>query len=198
MFPDFLKTKEKLQKMLDYEMQKARLFHMGPLAVVPESTIFEGNKTVVVREDDSIDEENLKSIAVKLEVKFDEVEKMNHEMVLDKINRAAEEMAGKLKTLSFEQIGKAAEEVGNVASAGGKPFSIDLFFEMLEKIHIDFDEAGNPSQLMCPVNPQLFPSIAETISQAKADPANDRRYEAIIERKREEWRVRESNRKLVG
>ena len=51
---------------------------------------------------------------------------------------------------------------------------------------------------MCPVNPKLFPSIAETISQAKADPANDRRFEAIIERKREEWRVRESNRKLVG
>lgn len=184
--------------MLDYEIQKARLFHMGPLAVVPESMIFEGNKTVVVREDGSVDEESLESIAVKLEVKFDEVEQMNHEIVLDKINRTTEKMAGKLKKLAFEQIGKAAEEIGNVVSADGKPFSIDLLFEMLEKIHIDFDEAGNPSHLMCPVNPKLFPSIAKIISQAKADPANDRRYEAIIERKREEWRVRESNRKLVG
>ena len=198
MFPDFLKTKEKLQKMLDQEMKKARLFHMGPLAVVPESMIFEGDKTVVVREDGSIDEENLESTTVKLEVKFEEVEKMNHEMVLDKINRAAEEMASKMAKLFYERLTESADEVGNVISAGGEPFSIDLFFEMLEKIHIDFDEAGNPSQLMCPVNPKLFPSIAETISQAKADPANDRRFEAIIERKREEWRVRESNRKLVG
>ena len=198
MFPDFLKTKEKLQKMLDQEMKKARLFHMGPLAVVPESMIFEGDKTVVVREDGSIDEKNLESTTVKLEVKFEEVEKMNHEMVLDKINRAAEEMASKMAKLFYERLTESADEVGNVISAGGEPFSIDLFFEMLEKIHIDFDEAGNPSQLMCPVNPKLFPSIAETISQAKADPANDRRFEAIIERKREEWRVRESNRKLVG
>ena len=198
MFPDFLKTKEKLQKMLDQEMKKTRLFHMGPLAVVPESMIFEGDKTVVVREDGSIDEENLESTTVKLEVKFEEVEKMNHEMVLDKINRAAEEMASKMAKLFYERLTESADEVGNVISAGGEPFSIDLFFEMLEKIHIDFDEAGNPSQLMCPVNPKLFPSIAETISQAKADPANDRRFEAIIERKREEWRVRESNRKLVG
>ena len=198
MFPDFLKTKEKLQKMLDQEMKKARLFHMGPLAVVPESMIFEGDKTVVVREDGSIDEENLESTTVKLEVKFEEVEKMNHEMVLDKINRAAEEMVSKMAKLFYERLTESADEVGNVISAGGEPFSIDLFFEMLEKIHIDFDEAGNPSQLMCPVNPKLFPSIAETISQAKADPANDRRFEAIIERKREEWRVRESNRKLVG
>jgi hypothetical protein len=198
MFPDFLKTKENLQKMLDQEMKKARLFHMGPLAVVPESMIFEGDKTVVVREDGSIDEKNLESTTVKLEVKFEEVEKMNHEMVLDKINRAAEEMASKMAKLFYERLTESADEVGNVISAGGEPFSIDLFFEMLEKIHIDFDEAGNPSQLMCPVNPKLLPSIAETISQAKADPANDRRFEAIIERKREEWRVRESNRKLVG
>ena len=56
MFPDFLKTKEKLQKMLDGEMQKARLRHMGPLANVRASMIFEGSKTVVVREDNSIDE----------------------------------------------------------------------------------------------------------------------------------------------
>jgi hypothetical protein len=198
MFPDFLKTKENLQKMLDQEMKKARLLHMGPLANVPESMIFEGDKTVVVREDGSIDEENLESTTVKLEVKFEEVEKMNHEMVLDKINRAAEEMASKMAKLFYERLTESAEEVGNVVSAGGEPFSIDLFFEMLEKIHVDFDEEGNPIQLMCPVNPKLLPSIAETISQAKADPANDRRFEAIIERKREEWRVRESNRKLVG
>ena len=121
--------------------------------------IFEGDKTVVVREDGSIDEENLESTTVKLEVKFEEVEKMNHEMVLDKINRAAEEMASKMAKLFYERLTESADEVGNVISAGGEPFSIDLFFEMLEKIHIDFDEAGNPSQLMCPVNPKLFPSI---------------------------------------
>ena len=198
MFPDFLKTKEKLQKMLDDEMQKARLRHMGPLANVRESMIFEGNKTVVVREDNSIDEENLENITVKIEVKFEEVEKMNHSMVLDKINSATEEMASKMAKLFYEQLAKSAEEAGNVISADGEPFSIDLFFEMLEKMHIDFDDAGNPIQLMSTVSPKLFPSIAKVIAEAKADPANDRRYEAIIERKREEWRVRESRRELVG
>ena len=77
MFPDFLKTKEKLQKMLDYEMQQAHLTHMGPLADVPISMIFEGNKTVVIREDGSIEEKNLEQITAELEVKFEEVEKMN-------------------------------------------------------------------------------------------------------------------------
>ena len=191
MFPDFLKTKEKLQRMLNEEMKEVRLKHMGPLANVRESMIFEGNKTVVVREDDSIDEENLESITVKLEVKFDEVEKMNHEMVLDKINRAAEEMAVKTSELFFEQLTKITDETGNVVSSDGAPFSIDLFLELLGKMEIDFDEAGNPSGLSFV---PFTSSISRVISQAEADP----RYQAIIERKKEEWYVREGNRKLVG
>ncbi len=194
MFPDFLKTKEKLQKMLYYKMKAAVLSHMGPFADVPESIIFEGNKNTVVREDDSIDEENLEGITVKLEVKFDEVEKMNHEMVLDKINRAAEEMAGKLKKLSFEQIEKAAEEAGNVVSTDGKPLSVDSLSDILEKIDIDFDKTGNPNGLRLVAQPNMSSSITQVISQAETDS----RYQAIIERKREEWYAREGNRKLVG
>ena len=198
MLPDFLKTKEKLHKMLHYKMMQNHISHMGPLANIPVSMIFEGNKTVTVREDGSVEERNLEEVTAELEINMAEFEKMNHEMVLDKINDVSEEMAGKSKKSLFKEIGRSAEEVGNVVSAGGEPFSIDMHFEMLEKIEIDFDEAGNPGQIICPVNPKFFPSIAKVISQAKDDPETDRRYKAIMERKREEWRARESNRKLVG
>ena len=198
MFPDFLKVKGRLQKMLDYEMKQAHLSHMGPLADIPKSIIFEGNKTVVIREDGSVEENNLEKVTAELEVQFAEVEGMTPEMVLDKINRTAKEMAEKVKKSAYEQIEKSAEEVGNVVDADGQPFSMDLFFEMLEKIDRDFDEDGNPSLLMCPVNPKLYPSVAKVISQSEGDPEYDKRYKEIIERKREEWRARESNRKLVG
>ena len=194
MFPDFLKTKEKLEKMLDQEMKKASLSHMGPFADVPKSMIFEGDRHTIVREDNSIDEGSLENTTVKLEVKFDEIEKMNHEMVLDKINQTAEEMAGKLKKLAFEQIKKSAEEAGNVGSTGGKPLSANSLFEVLEKIDIDFDEAGNPNELSIVAHPERSSLISRVISQAEADP----RYQTIIERKREEWYAREGNRKLVG
>ena len=198
MFPDFLKTKEKLEKMLDYAMKMADSTHMGPLANVPVSMIFEGNKTVVIREDGSSEEKDLEEITAELQVKFEEVEKMSHEMVLDKINGVTEEMVGKMKKSFYGQIEKSADEVDNVVSAGGKPFSMDLFFELLEKIDIDFDEAGNPCGLAFVASSKMFPSIAKVIAQAKTDPANDKRYQAIIERKREEWYVRGGNRKLVG
>ena len=72
MFPDFLKTKEKLQKMLYYEMMQTHLTHMGPLAHVPVSMIFEGNRTVVIRADGSSEETNLEEITAELQVKFEE------------------------------------------------------------------------------------------------------------------------------
>ena len=193
MFPDFLKVKGRLQKMLDYEMKQAHLSHMGPLADIPKSIIFEGNKTVVVREDGSVEEGGLEESRVEIRVELAEVEEMTHEMVLDKINSAAEEMAGKLKKSFYEQIEKSANEVGNVVDAGGEPFSIDRLLEMLEKIDIDFDEAGNPTLVMV-----AGTKLKSSIDKVLADPENNRRYHALMERKKEEWRARESNRKLVG
>lgn len=198
MLPDFINTKEKIQKLHSYMMEHALPSHMGPLADVPVSIIFEGNKTVVVREDGSVEEKNLEEATAELAVRLEEVENMTTEMVFEKINRVTEEMAGKLKQSFYKELSRTATEVGNVISVEGKPFSIDMFFEMLEKMDIDFDDAGNPGKIICPVNPKLWPSVAKVISQAQEDPETDRRYKAIMERKREEWRARESNRKLVG
>lgn len=198
MLPDFLKVKGKLQKMHDYVMKHAHLSHLGPLASIRELMVFEGNKTIIIREDGSVEEIGFEEITAELQVNFAEVETMTHEMVLDKINRPAKEIAGKKAKFAYEQIGKAAEEAGNVVSADGKPFSIEMLFEMLEKMDLDFDEAGNPSGTGFVPPPKLFPAIAKVISQAEADPETARRYQALMDQKREEWRVRENNRKLVG
>ena len=196
MLPDFPKVKARLETMLKYEMELARL-HMGPLAAIRESVVFEGNKTTIIREDGSVEERGSEEITVELQVSFAEVETMTHEMVLDKINRLAKELEEKKAKFAYEQIGKAAEEAGNVVSADGKPFSIDLLLEFLEKMDLDFDEAGNPSGMGFVPPPKLFPAIA-----AEADPETAKRYakryQALMDEKREEWRVRENNRELVG
>lgn len=194
MLPDFLKVKARLETMLKYEMELARLSHMGVFADVPTSVVVEGNNTVIIREDGSVEEIGFEGITAELQVNFAEVETMTHEMVLDKINRLAKEMAGKKAKFAYEQIGKAAEDAGNVVSADGQPFSIDLLLEFLEEMAIDFDEAGNSSRLALVAHPKLRPSIVKVMSQAEIDP----RYQELMERKKEEWRVRENNRKLVG
>ena len=58
MLPDFLKTKEKLQKRLDYTLKQAILSHLAPIDDIPESISFEGSKTVTIYEDGSVSETN--------------------------------------------------------------------------------------------------------------------------------------------
>ena len=198
MLPDFLKIKEKLKKLLNYQMRQANLSHLGPLAKIPVSMNFEGNRTVLIRGDGSVDEMQPKVASTEIEVKLAEAETMTPEMVNDMINNAAEEIAAQQAGIIYKKIDKYAEEDGTVVSSGGGPFSIDKYFELLEKIDIDFDEAGNPEGLAFVVNPKALPLIEDCLSKASANPENERRYKKIMDRKREEWRVRESNRKLVG
>lgn len=198
MLPDFLKVKARLETMLNYQMELARLSHLGPLAAIRESVVFEGNKITIIREDGSVDEMGFEEITVELPVNLAEVEEMTRETVLDKINDVAKEMAEQKARFTYEELNRITAETGNVISADGKPFSIEMLFEILEKMDLDFDEAGNPVGTMFVAHPNLFAAIAKAISQAEADPETAKRYQALMERKKEEWRVRENNRKLVG
>ena len=194
MLPDFLKTKEKLKKMLDSEMEKAQFRHMGPFADTPKSNIFEGDEVILIRADGSREGVEMEKAEVKIEIKLEEVEEMTHEKVLDKIDTIAREMAKQIAKIGYETMSKAAEEVGNVTSANGEPLSIDLLLKGLDKIHLSFDEEGQPSGLRLVAHPKMAPSLEKIYSQLESHP----RYQALMERKREEWRVRENNRELVG
>lgn len=192
MLPDFPKVKEKLEKKLNYYLKQVSLSHLGPLADVPIFIFFEGSKAIIIREDGSVAEMNPKEMRVEVKMKSGEIEGMSHEMVLDKINTMGKEMAEKQAKLSYDVIRKTAEEVGNVTNSSEGSFSIDSFLKALEKMHIDFDEEGQPIGLTFVANPN------SPIDKAFLQAADDPRYQALMERKREEWRVRENNRALVG
>ena len=192
MLPDFPKIKGKIKEMLQSEMKKARLSHLGAFADSPVLRMFEGSKSIIVREDGSVSQMNPQKMTVESEIKLTEIERINHEVVLDKINAMAKEQAEKEIKLSCAVMTKTAKETGNVTNPTGRSFSIDSLLKALEKMQIDFDERGQPIGLFFLANPNA--PIDKAFLQAEDDP----RYQALMERKREEWRVRENNRELVG
>ena len=193
MFPDFLKTKEKLQKMLDYERKQVQLRHMGPFAEVPQSNLIEGDRVLFIDEDGSCEEVTMEKAKAEVEIKLDEIEEMTHEQVLDKSNTMGRDMGKKLSKSGYELLSEAAEEAGNVTSSDGEPLSVDLLLEGIEKMDLSFDEEGQ-SGLTFAADPETSSSLDKIISQLETDP----RYQKLMERKREEWYAREGNRKLVG
>jgi predicted DNA-binding protein (UPF0251 family) len=198
MLPDFPKLKEKLQKLLIARTKMVQSAYMNPLSDVPKARIFEGNRTILVREDGSVEEIEIKEMKAEMEINLKEIETITLPDILEKFDTTAKELAMQQSKVFYDEIGKAVEKVGNVIDIKGKSFSIDDFLKMLDMIWLDFDENGNPNFPTIVAGEKTFKSISEVLPQLETDQECKKRLAEIIERKREEWRARESNRKLVG
>jgi hypothetical protein len=115
----------------------------------------------------------------------------------EQLKTLAEELKAHQVRTMLERVGDAAAAVGNTVSAGGQPYRPDLFLEMLEKITIPFDDQGNPQMPICVVSPETAAHIRAHAQEWEADPEFRQRHAKILQRKREEWDDRESNRQLV-
>ena len=120
------------------------------------------------------------------------------EETLKSLNAAAEDMAKQTETTLFTALEEVTSETGNVLDAGGKPFEPSMLLQMLDTVWIDFDKNGKPQLPTIVLHPELFKTIKERFPDLDSDQEFLARRAEILAKKKEEWRDRESNRKLVG
>ena len=118
---------------------------------------------------------------------------------VESFKKSAEIQVQAMHKMLFRKHSEATARVGNQIAAAGQPFSAGLYFKMLETVQIDFDAHGRPdiSGVRWIVHPDQAERVQSLMTQWQADESFQRRYKGIMLRKREEWRDRESNRKLV-
>src|SRR3972149_8963462 len=199
MLPDFPKLKEKLRKkrLIPY-IKITESKYIGGLVEIRKKPLYEGNGSILVREDGTIDRMKPKKIASeKIPINLKEIENITPEDIFNKLDKASEEMAKQKFHMIIEKVSKSAENVGNVVDVKGRPFTIDDFLKMVDIIWLDFDENGNPLLPTFLIGDKLYQSVSEELSKLETDPSIQKRYSEIIERKGEEWSARESNRELV-
>lgn len=119
------------------------------------------------------------------------------EYLKKKMDEIAESFIAQKDGLVISKINEATERTGNVVDGRGRPFSPELLFEALEKMQIDFDDAGNPIMPTVALHPSMFEKVREKLPEWEANPEFTKRHEAIIEAKRREWLDRENRRKLA-
>jgi len=199
MLPDFPKLKKKIQNLNNQSINNRIRMYNGLLNYFRKISIPEGNTFVTIQENGNIKEGNFEKIESN-KVSFDpkEIEKMTPEDISSKYDELAKSFAESQSKMIFERIDESAREVGNIFDAQGKKLTFDDILSSLEKIQIDFDESGNYRNLVITVSPDLLELLTKIILESEKIPENKKRFDEMIERKREEWRVRESNRKLVG
>jgi hypothetical protein len=118
--------------------------------------------------------------------------------IAQKLDEAAQDIAKQHMQLLFTTMSESSEEAGTAYHAGGRPFHMSMFLDALETMQVDFDDDGRPKLPTIVMHPNQLKAIGPKLAEWEKDPALDARWKQVLAKKKDEWRDRESRRKLVG
>ncbi|MDD5007835.1 MAG: hypothetical protein PHC68_05445 [Syntrophorhabdaceae bacterium] len=134
----------------------------------------------------------LKIMSATAEVRLEDVKNYRIEEFAVVINKIATEFIIEVHKMMFESVGKITEFTGNVVNAAGKPFSVDMFLDMMEKIEITFNDAGEAIMPSIVAGPELVEKIKKTkFSKEQRD-----RQKKIMEAKKKTFYAKKCYRRL--
>ena len=198
MLPDYPKFKQLLSDAFRERMIMAKERCSGVFSGIKKSKLHEGSRCQLFRTDGSSDEIEMQHVTASGELQHDlrEIEKLAPEAIIQLLDTMGERMAFEEGRLLFKRLDEAVRSVGNVIE-GPRPF-LEQFFEMLERVQMDFEPDGTPcKQQMVFGSNQAAQRAWDQVQQIERDPELKKRYDRIIEQKRQEWRDREATRNLV-
>ena len=198
MLPDFPKLKERLLLLAQFHCRQ-QIEADGPIGRIPVIPYFEGRKFVTGDVDGHVENSAEEVIEIPCEIERSAIIERGIDAYVESLKKIAGSQVQAMHKMLFRKHSEATARVGNQIDAGGQPFSADLYFQMLETVPIDFDSHGRPdiSATRLVMHPDQAEHVQSLMTQWQADESFPSRYKEIMLRKREGWRDRESNRKLV-
>lgn len=196
MLPDYPEIKKKISDA--YTARMKNIIRYAPFDDVAKHTIFEGHRNRIIRHDGTVDETEFKEFASDISIDLKNFENTTVEDILKKIDKCAIEMGKQQSQHLFKVIDKTVESAGNTVKCNDEPFAPKHIFEMLEKIEISFNKDNTPNLPAFVAAPSTTEKFLEVLKMIEDTPELKEKMDKILEKKRSEWRDRESSRKLVG
>ncbi|MFG3449580.1 hypothetical protein ACGFZ3_13445 [Stenotrophomonas sp. NPDC047960] len=198
MLPDLRKVKAELQKVHMQTISALAQKQLGAFSDIPRHIIHEGDSMVTLRADGTSEQSGMSTVSAESSIDAGRVAKITaderYEILADLARRMAEGMATQL----YGELNRTLEDAGQVVEGKGKGFTPELFLEVLEKIEMEFDDAGQMKNMRLVMHPDSKLDFAKVQRQLDTDPGLQQRYNDIMQRKREAYYAREAARELVG
>jgi hypothetical protein len=196
MLPDYSETKRLFNRLFQtYARRKMRA--ISPFAAVQTRYLHEGRGMKVVRADQSQSDTETQQFSSLMEMKFDEIPDLTFEKAIAKYDEMILDMVHKQTGFALERLNEDIPKSQTV-DAKGKKLDAEILLEVFETIQLDFYPDGRPHELHVIgglFTPERMKAVDE---QLKNNPELQKRCDELMARKKEEWRAREANRKLVG
>ncbi len=135
--------------------------------------------------------------AGSIQIQTEDARGMSLEDFVNAARKPGTEFGMKIAQDIYSMIETATQEVGNVVSADGKPFTFDLLLACLDKIQLDFLPNGQARFPELHLNPTAYAEVQRQLPDWNNDPNCRERLNKLLQRKREEFLQREACRRLV-
>lgn len=200
MLPDYRRTKNIIERHIRRIMVKRAKLISPVLSHAPAMFLHEGLEFEVVRSDGTSERTKLKKARAKIVITDDEVTKSEASILVKRMLSVADDLSNQITQSIFTDLGKGAESVGNIVKTKGGIVTPETILEALSLMWIDFDKNGKPQlPIITPSRPSIYHQ--QIINKAWSDLFDNCeykiRFDKIMVVKREEYRARESNRRLV-
>lgn len=169
----------------------------GVLSEVKTHVIHEGRSSSIRRAPEEIEVTKMKEAGAEVSLSFDEIEMVNLDVILSKANLLAEQFRKQFSAYFFETINESSEKTGQTVDAKG-PLTNEIMLQMIDKMEVNFERNKQVGDFSIVTSPQMVPTFQKLEAELKSNPSLQRKWDQLLERKRNDFREREINRNLVG
>jgi len=197
MLPDWPVPKQALSVLIN-RMMKAQAHGMSMAGMIPHKPVFEGHGNSIRREDGDFEESDFTVTSGEAAIPIDAIKSGNLQEVLNALRPISVQVGTNIAKSMFAKIEAGIRSVGNDVDCGGKPLTAERILDAFEKVWVNFDDEGQAKWPTLVIPPSQSEHLQTQLARLDSDPALAERFARITELKREEWRVREASRVLVG
>lgn len=170
---------------------------MGQFSEIPSYMHHEGNRWIIEQEDGTRVESSYEEVSAGFSIKTSDAPTLTADQIRTKLDEVAQEMARQQFQHMMSTITASAQHIQDESTYAPRKLTKEVFLDALRRITVSFRENGEIDPPSIIMHPDLWEKIKDDVATWENDPEFKRQHEQIIQQKREEWRARESNRKLV-
>lgn len=167
------------------------------LSDIKAHMIHEGRGSAIRRSAEELEHTKMTETIVETTMPFDEIDNMDLDYVLVKANEISNKFQEHMSRHIFQTMDEVTQKTGLRADAKGGPLTNDLLIEMFSKMHMDFEKSQS-GDVTIVIPPQMLSTFQRLEREMQENAEMKKKWNSMIEEKRNEFREREINRNLVG
>jgi len=196
MLPDFTETKRLFSRFFRTYMRH-KIRKISPYGAVQMRYLHEGRSMKVTRADQSESTSGMEQLSASIEIKIDEIENLTFKKTIEKYDAMIADMARQQTNFVRERMTREIPESQTI-DLQGKKFDAQAYIGLLEKMQIDFYPDGTPHEIFIDA-PSITQERRDAVTKEfESNPELEKKLCEMMEKKKEEWHARETDRKLVG